>query len=155
MENDKRQLLKSSNEWAAVAVFFCMTLLVLGAVVLRYFFSITFRWSDELTRFIFIYLVFLGIPIALRCNDHIRVEYFTSFLPQRARKWLDQFIYAIVGLLVAAIIFSSEELIFGKPGSTLAPGLQIPRGIVYFSVPLGFLLVFIELVCKLIKSNRR
>ena len=76
MQDKKSSVLIIANEWAAIIALAAMTIIVLMAVILRYFFGITIRWTGELTRYIFIYLVFLGVPIAFRKRSHVIIEYF-------------------------------------------------------------------------------
>lgn len=132
-----------------------MTVLVFTAVILRYVFSITIRWSGELTRFMFIYLVFLGIPIALRKETHVAIRFFTSFLPSRTRRWLGVPINVIIAVLMTIIAISSLPIIFGQIGRTLAPGLKCPRCYVYAAVPIGIVFLLVEIIRKLIKRTKQ
>jgi TRAP-type C4-dicarboxylate transport system permease small subunit len=154
MKNKKNSLLISANEWTAIVALVTMTVIVLMAVILRYFFGITIRWTGELTRYIFIYLVFLGIPIAFRQNCHVIIEYFVSFIPSRIRKWLETAIDIFIAVFISVIAISTIKMISGKLGSTLSPGLKIPKGYVYAAVPLGIVLLLIEIVQRLIRTKR-
>ena len=154
MQNNKSGLLISVNQWATIAALAAMTVVVLMAVILRYFFGITIRWTGELTRYVFIYLVFLGVPIAFRKRSHVIIEYFVSFLPPRVRRWLEMAIDISIAVCITAIAISTVKMISGKLGATLSPGLKIPKGYVYAAVPLGILLLLIEILKRLIKANR-
>lgn len=154
MKDNKYKFLVKCNEWAAITALGTMTLLVLVSVVLRYLFSITFRWSDELTRFIFIYLVFLAIPIAFRNKSHARIEFFVSFFPLGLQKWLDKIIDLAIAVCVIVISFSSVIIISGQLGRTPSPGLNLPRGYIYVIVPIGFALLLIEIFRRLIQRNK-
>ena len=150
----KYGLLISANEWAAIAALGTMTAIVLGAVILRYFFSFTIRWTGELTRFVFIYLVFLGIPMAYREKSHVMIEFFVSFLPAGLRKWLAKGVELAVAACVAVVTVSGTMVICTRLGKTLTPGLKLPRGYVYAAVPIGFTLLLIEIVRRLIKGDK-
>jgi len=155
MENKKISVLISTNEWAAIVALAVMTVIVLMAVILRYFFGITIRWTGELTRYIFIYLVFLGIPIAFRKRSHVIIEYFISFLPSRIRRWLEIAIDISIAVFITAIAISTVKMISGKLGATLSPGLKLPKGYIYAAVPLGIVLLLIEIVLRLIKAKKQ
>jgi len=79
MKNKFDYWLNNLNDLFAISSFFAMCIIVIMSVLLRYFFSFSFRWVDELTRYLFIYMVFLGIPIAFREKAHVKIEYFASF----------------------------------------------------------------------------
>ncbi|MCD6574469.1 TRAP transporter small permease [Candidatus Aerophobetes bacterium] len=148
-KEQKSNLLARINEIAAMSALAGMTVVVFVAVILRYIFSITFRWTDELTRFIFIYLVFLGIPIAFRREAHVVIKFFTSFLPSRVQKWLGIGINIAVAFIMFAIAIASFSIIFGQVGQTLAPGLKCPRAYIYAAVPIGVFFLVIEIVKKI------
>ncbi|WP_235828006.1 TRAP transporter small permease [Brevibacillus migulae] len=57
-----------------------MAILVFGNVVLRYAFNSGITWSEEMSRFLFIWLTFLGAIGALKENQHLGVDMFVKRL---------------------------------------------------------------------------
>ena len=49
-------------------------ILVFFQVILRYVFSSSLSWSEELARYIFIWQIWLGTSVAQRDNSHVRIE---------------------------------------------------------------------------------
>ena len=64
-----------------------MLVLVLGNVILRYGFSTGIDVSEELSRLLFIWVVFVGAVLAAREKAHIKVDLLSSKLSRRGR-WL-------------------------------------------------------------------
>jgi TRAP-type transport system small permease protein len=62
-----------------------MGLMVLGNVVLRYVFNSGLDISEEVTRFIFVWLTFLGSIVALKDGVHLGVDTLVRRLPKPAR----------------------------------------------------------------------
>ena len=62
-----------------------MGLMVLGNVILRYVFNSGLEISEEVSRFIFVWLTFLGSIIALKEGVHLGVDTLVRRLPRRAR----------------------------------------------------------------------
>ena len=141
--------IRSVADLGAVIGLATMTVLVFVSVILRYLFAISFRWSDELTRYIFIYVVFLGIPIAYRHGDHIVIELGTRLLPGGLRRWLAIPVHAAIGILMAIMGVAGLWITFGKMGRALTPGLQIPRAYMQAAFPLGVLFLLMEVGVKL------
>lgn len=52
----------------------CMATFVFGNVVLRYLFSSAITWAEEASRYLFIWLIFMGAIIAFRENVHLGVD---------------------------------------------------------------------------------
>lgn len=62
-----------------------MVLMVFGNVVLRYGFNSGITVSEELSRWLFVWLTFLGAFVALHTRRHLGTDMLTSRLPRRAR----------------------------------------------------------------------
>ncbi|MDR2150470.1 MAG: TRAP transporter small permease [Spirochaetaceae bacterium] len=76
-----------------IALFLAvMIILVFMNVVLRFFFSTGFAWSEEIARLCFIYLVYLGSIEAMRDNRHLLID---SVL-MRVPVFMQKLIYALV-----------------------------------------------------------
>jgi TRAP-type C4-dicarboxylate transport system permease small subunit len=156
MEHDEQKpgAIRAVADVAGMIGLAAMTILVFASVILRYFFAVTFRWSDELTRYVFIYIVFLGIAIAYRHGDHVVIEIVTRLLPERVRRWLALPIHAIIGLLVLILGIAGLWLTFGRMGQALTPGLQIPRAFMHAALPIGVFFLLIEIAIKFRQSLR-
>ena len=63
-----------------------MVLLVLGNVILRYVFNTGLTLSEELSRWLFVYLVFLGAVVALRERAHLGVDSLVKRLPASGQR---------------------------------------------------------------------
>lgn len=63
-----------------------MAIFVFGNVVLRYGFNSGITWSEEVSRFLFIWLIFLGAILALKDNEHLGVDSVIKKLPARGKK---------------------------------------------------------------------
>jgi TRAP-type transport system small permease protein len=76
-----------------------MVVLVFGNVVLRYAFNSGITVSEELSRWFFVWLTFLGAVIALREHAHLGTEVVVSRLPPAARRAV-----LVVGYLIMLVI---------------------------------------------------
>jgi TRAP-type C4-dicarboxylate transport system permease small subunit len=72
-------------EATMVALLAGMTFMVLGNVVLRYLFESGIDLSEELSRFCFVWLTFIGAVAVARKNMHLGVETMVAWLGRRGR----------------------------------------------------------------------
>ncbi|WP_243297767.1 TRAP transporter small permease [Bacillus litorisediminis] len=84
----------------AIAFTF-MCILVFGNVVLRYVFNSGITWSEEMSRFLFVWMVFLGAIAALKDNMHLGVDIIVNALPQKIKK----IVFVISNLLVLYVLW--------------------------------------------------
>jgi TRAP-type transport system small permease protein len=64
-----------------------MVVMVFGNVVLRYGFNSGIDYSEELSRFLFIWITFLGAIIAMRENAHLGLDTLLRLLPNAGKKF--------------------------------------------------------------------
>jgi len=92
-------------------------------------------WSDELSRFLMVWLSFLGWTLATRNHAHIRVGLVLDRLPPRAQRAVEAVIQAITGSIGLAFIWYGLMLT-GRNAGVQAVTMPIPAGLLY--VPLLF-----------------
>jgi TRAP-type transport system small permease protein len=72
---------------ALLVVMLCaMVVMVFGNVVLRYGFNSGLDFSEELSRFFFIWITFLGAVIAMRENAHLGLDTLIRLMPRAGKK---------------------------------------------------------------------
>ena len=73
-------------EWTIAALLAVMVVLVFGNVVLRYGFNSGITVSEEMSRWLFVWMTFLGAIIALKEHGHLGSDMFVSRLPTLGKK---------------------------------------------------------------------
>ena len=104
-------LLTRILEVLTVLTFMALVTVVLIQITGRYT-SLTFIWTEELSRFLFIYAVAFAAPVAMNKREYVRVDLLLGFLPARARKIYDAFIYLILGLFSAFLVKHAYDFAF-------------------------------------------
>jgi len=134
-----------------------MAILVFGNVVLRYAFDSGITWSEEMSRFFFVWLTFLGAIGALKDNSHLGVDMFIKKLPLSAKR----VVYVISNLIVMYVLWLVLD---GSWKSTListkahAPATGLPMSYIYgigivMSVGMG-MVVLHQLYIALFRRDR-
>lgn len=95
MKNISKLLNNSLNIMIALSLAF-MCFLVFGNVVLRYAFNSGITWSEEMSRFLFVWMIFLGSIGALKDKQHLGVEMLVKKLPPTGKK----IVYTISNVLI-------------------------------------------------------
>lgn len=129
----------------AVLVFLlsAMVVMVFGNVVLRYGFNKGINVSEELSRYFFVWLTFIGAVVTFRENAHLGVESVVRLLPRRGRIVCMLITNSII-LLCAGIFFWGTWLQHDINASMVAPVVGISMiwvfGIGYFaSIGIGLI----------------
>ena len=65
-----------------------MTLLVFVQVVMRYVFNNSLSWSEELARYTFIWLIYIGISYGCKLRKHIKIDAALYLFPKKVRPYV-------------------------------------------------------------------
>lgn len=126
---------------AAVALT-AMTGVILLQVFLRYVVNSPTSWSEEFATLCFVWCVMLVIPLGLRHQEHISMEFLVHRIAGARWRWAQILLNAVVGLTIVAIGVASFGLFASGarqtlPGISMSSGLEIPLIVMYVSVPIG------------------
>ena len=124
------KVLVKALEWLLICVFGLMVILVFGNVVLRYGFNSGIVFSEEVSRFLFIWMVFLGAVLMLRENGHLGVRLVVKLLPLAGKK-ICKFLGDLTTLGCCILMTYGGWKIIGMNMANYAPVSGIPVGIVY------------------------
>lgn len=132
------------NRWALIALVGVMAVLVFSNVVSRYLLNFSLIWVEELTRYMMVWVGFLGAGLVLRLGAHIAVETFQDLLPQRFAQLLRVAIVMLLGATFAAMTWLGVRYAaFAWDQET--PALNWSTGAVYLAIPIGSALLLAHL----------
>ena len=107
-----------------------MVVLVFGNVVLRYGFNSSITVSEELGRWLFVWITFLGAVVALREHAHLGTDILTARLPPGGKK-LCLLLARLLMLYICWLVFKGSLVQTRINLDVLAPSTQWPVAIVY------------------------
>ncbi|GHB19747.1 TRAP transporter small permease [Salinicola rhizosphaerae] len=133
----------------AIIALVGLSLTVLLQVASRLFLPITLSWTEELTRYLFIYMVSLGAGVVLHRHRNVNVELFHGWLGARGRA-----LYLVLISLITvgfALLVLPNAWKFAQIGAfQTSPTLRIPMIYIFYSSVLLFgALLFYGLICAL------
>ena len=114
-----------------------MVVLVFGNVVLRYAFNSGITVSEELSRWLFVWLTFVGSVVALRDHAHLGMDSVVSRLPAWGKKAC--FLVSNVLMLYCVYLFfrgSWDQTLINL--DNMAPATGLSSGYFYYSVGIFF-----------------
>lgn len=118
------------------AVFGFVALLTVYQVFARYVLKSPLVWSEELVRYLMIWIVFMGGAIALRKGMMISVEVIQGLVPPNVRRWLGITV-SVINLVLFAILIKFGFGIMESLGSQKTGAMDIPVAWTYAAIPVG------------------
>jgi len=107
-----------------------MSVLVFLNVVLRYFFDSGITWSEEMSRFLFVWMVFLGAIAALKERMHLAVDIVINRLSPGLKKFFAVISHSLVLYVLWLVLDGSWKMTWLNMASK-APATGISLGFVY------------------------
>ena len=113
-----------------------ISLLICYQVVARYVFNNPPSWSEELARITMIWMVYLGLAVALERGQEIVLRGTLHFAGKTAARWLAVLRDELVVVFLATLLYQSVRLVYFDRLMTTA-ALELPWSWVYLAVPVG------------------
>jgi TRAP-type C4-dicarboxylate transport system permease small subunit len=138
--------IRAALYWFACAAMMVMLLTISVQVITRYGFKYTPEWSEEVARYLFVYVVFLGSALIMGESGHLAVE----FLPNRYKGTpfgaMLRLLRLVCGYLFVAILFTQGYKMAEVMTFQTSPGLDIPMSYIYAAIPLSAVLMLLYMI---------
>ncbi len=130
-----------------VPLMFLMSIIIFIQVVMRYVFGNSLTWSEEMARYLFVWLVYFSVAYTARREAHIRIDAAINLYPKKLRPYVEIFSEIIV-LIFAVFIAVTSVTVFQKISASgqISPALHVPMQFVYCAPLVGFALTAIRQV---------
>ena len=125
-------------------------------IVMRFVFESANPWSEELTRYSFIWMSMLGSSLATRRNRNMDVDFFVNMMPRPIKK-INTFVTKglIIAFILVIVIYGTS--LVGMTHKQLSAGLLLPMSYMYAAIPTGGILMLIftfETIFNDIKNSK-
>lgn len=139
------------EDWVTLAIFWGMAVCVFLQFFTRYVLNNSLAWTEEIAANGLVMIVFLGSVMCVRLNRHVQVDFIYRLISPRAGRWLA----LAVDLLVIAFFAYATWLMWryvAIVGRERMITVNLPRGIVFYTVLAAFALMFLRAVHNFIKD---
>ena len=129
-----------------------MALVVAVQVFCRYILNHSLFWSEELARYLLVWITFLGASVAYYRKSHPGIDILYSRLPDAGRRGL-RVAVEIGGILffLVMVVYGARFAWFVRLQST--PALGLSKGLVYAVVPLSGAILLLHAMAFLISES--
>ena len=135
------------EEYIMVVLTILMTALIVLQVIMRYIFNNSLAWTEELSRYVFLWAIWIGASYGVKIRTHVRLTILTSKFGPRGQEIVGVFAYVVWLLFEIFLVVEGYILVASvrETGQT-STALHLPMWIAYASVPVGCTLMTIRLI---------
>ena len=141
------------SELVIIVTFVVMVVSTLTQVICRYLLEFSLPWVDELARYCLVWMVFVGMVLTLVRGQHVTVDLMLDRYSIRFRPFALTIIDLATSGLFLVLLYGGVLLMQLTAGQTTS-GLGIPKHMVYAALPIGALLMLIELGQRIYRRHR-
>ena len=127
------------------------TTLIFLQVIMRYVVGRSLSWSEELTRYIFLWQIWIGASYAISMKKHLKIDAFINKFHGNVYRFLQ---LVSLGCWFFFSVFLAVEgtklVILIATQNQLSPAMQLPMSYAYAAIPVGGFLMLVKLVNEII-----
>ncbi|MBR4015029.1 MAG: TRAP transporter small permease [Anaerotignum sp.] len=151
-----KYILDHVEEFFMIPLIFAMSIIIFVQVIMRYIFQNSLTWSEELARYLFVWLVYFSVSYTARREKHIRIDAAINLYPKKLRPYIE-LLSEIIVLAFSVFIAVTGVTVFKKItwSGQLSPAIGIPMQFVYAAPLVGFVLTAIrQLQCIVRRAGK-
>lgn len=149
-ENKFFNIFFSIYKFILILLTIIMFVIVGANVFSRFVLNNSLGWADELSRFVFIWISFLGAVMAYGTDDHVGLNFVIAKIPSAKVQNIVNIISDLFIMSVLTII-TYYGYIVATSATNVSPALYIPMTLVYAVVPVSGLIMMIINLFKIKK----
>tara|TARA_R110000751_G_scaffold288076_4_gene393174 strand:+ start:21686 stop:22192 length:507 start_codon:yes stop_codon:yes gene_type:complete len=150
-----REIDKNLEKWALLVFYTMLVLTMAVEVIRREVFSYSSIWGEEVVRYAFIYLAWIGAASAVKERAHIRIDVLFHYVGQRGKALL--YIFGDLVMFFVALValyYALETVHVSWKFGSVTDGLRISKVWALAAVPIGFGLIAFRLVQSFLRDFR-
>ena len=144
------KLLKNILDWLGISIFLALMCVVVLQIVARSVLAISIPWTEELTRFLFIWLTYIGAAVAARKGSNIVIDMLIQKIPNKIRKASEIVIILSSMAVVVVFLVGSWNLIEKTKGVYYSTMPFLSTGCQYVAPVVGFVLILFYFTLRLV-----
>lgn len=148
--NILREFDRNGERWLLLIFYVLLVVTMAVEVLRREIFSYSSIWGEEIVRYSFIYLAWIGASAAVKERGHIRIDVIMHYLGPKLKALLYVFGDLVMfGVAIIAVYWSFEAVLVSAKFGSVTDGLRISKVWFLMAVPLGFALMIWRLLQSL------
>ena len=144
---------KNAERWALLVFYVMLVLTMFIEVLRREVMSYSSIWGEEIVRYSFIYLAWIGAAAAVRERGHIRIDVILEYVGRRVKALI--YIFGDIVMFAVALValyWSFEAVLVSAKFGSVTHGLRVSQVWFLSAVPIGFALLIFRLIQSFIRD---
>lgn len=145
----------NAERWLLLVFYVMLVITMAIEVVRRELFAYSSIWGEEIVRYSFIYLAWIGAAAAVKERAHIRIDVILHYLGPRPKALI--YLFGDLVMFVVALValyWSFETVLVSAKFGSVSHGLRVSMVWFLMAVPGGFTLMIWRLLQSFLRDYR-
>ena len=149
-----KKVLNNFEEYIVVPLVGVMVAVVILQVVFRYIVKGSLPWSEELSRYLMVWITFVGASIGVKRGAHVGIEALVLVLPPKTQT-IAKYVGIIISIIFCIVVLGASLGILKRQivSHQISPAMRIPMWWAYAAIPAGTFLMTVRFIQTLLKSK--
>ena len=128
---------------ATISCVLAIAIIVSTSIFFRYVLNNSITWSEEIAKYLMVWMVFVGAPVAMVQSRHIAIEMFPNLFRPRIRALIFLIVNLLIVVTMAFWTYRGFTYTMGGMSQVMSSFDNIPLGVVFASIPFGSCIMMI------------
>jgi TRAP-type C4-dicarboxylate transport system permease small subunit len=148
------RLLNDGLKYVVIGLLWAMVIAVFLQVVFRFVLDQPLAWTEEVARYLLVWITFMGASYAMSQRAHIGVDVLVRLLPRAPQKTV-HLLSVMISLVFFLVVVQQGYLLMQKTMTQVSSVLHIPMGWVYLAIPLSGIILSVNLIAITIEDWKK
>ena len=141
------------EKFIAVVCFIGMCIVVMYGIICRFILKIPNLYGEEISRYLMILSVYVAVATGVRRKEHIRVDAFINYLPEKLKHFVDALGVCVTAIGYGLLAYLSNDMVSRLMRTRqLTPCMRIPMYLPYLALVIGLALACIHQIEMLLRN---
>jgi len=140
-------ILTAIAKWAMLVLASGIFIIICVTVFTRYILNVVPSWSEEVPRYLLVWITYLGAAICVRLQEHISLDIFFNRMPVRARRLGHLVLNLMVGAVGIIMVVYGLGLV-RQFGDDLMESIPVKNVWLYLSMPISGSLIALYVILE-------
>lgn len=147
------QILEKIMEYLVALIMFSLIMVVFTQVLLRYVLRTSLPWTEEMARYLFVWLVFIATSVCVKKQAHLGIDFLIIRLPQEVQRHFYTLSLVLSLAFSIVVVYKGYDLL-SRSGDQISPMLHVPMSFVYIIIPVSYMVICLVLLWQVYNSVR-
>jgi TRAP-type C4-dicarboxylate transport system permease small subunit len=140
------EIVNRAADILAQALLGVMVVVVFVQVIFRFFIQQPLSWSEEVARYVFVWIIWMGAAVVVKQGGHPGMDLLTKSFSPRWRRGVEVAMALLYAVTLLTVVVTGSALAYANM-SQPSPAMELPMGIPYAAIPLAAVIMLLNLAC--------